>query len=41
MRKLLSLWLMLVAFITAGAAPATPTFSTEDGEATWYYIRFK
>ena len=32
---------MLVAFITAGAAPATPTFSTEDGEATWYYIRFK
>lgn len=41
MRKLLSLWLMLVAFITAGAAPVTPTFSTEDGEATWYYIRFK
>ena len=41
MRKLLSLWLMLVAFITAGAEPATPTFSTEDGEATWYYIRFK
>lgn len=32
---------MLVAFITAGAAPETPTFSTEDGEATWYYIRFK
>ena len=41
MRKLLSLWLMLVAFITAGAAPVTPIFSTEDGEATWYYIRFK
>ena len=41
MRKLLSLWLMLVAFITAGAEPVTPTFSTEDGEATWYYIRFK
>lgn len=32
---------MLVAFITAGAAPTTPAFSTEDGDATWYYIRFK
>ena len=32
---------MLVAFVTAGAAPASPTFSTEDGDATWYYIRFK
>ncbi|MDY5767557.1 MAG: glycoside hydrolase family 95 protein, partial [Alloprevotella sp.] len=41
MRKLFSFLLMLVAFITAGAAPATPTFSTEDGDATWYYIRFK
>ena len=41
MRKLFSLLLMLVAFITAGAAPATPTFSTEDRDATWYYIRFK
>ena len=41
MRKLFSLLLMLVAYVTAGAAPATPTFSTEDGDATWYYIRFK
>ncbi len=41
MRKLFSFLLMLVAFVTAGAAPTAPAFSTEDGEATWYYIRFK
>lgn len=41
MRKLFSFLLMLVAYVTAGAAPTTPAFSTDDGEATWYYIRFK
>ena len=41
MKHFLTLLLCLVASLTAGAAPTTPTFSTEDGEATWYYIRFK
>ena len=41
MKHFLTLLLCLVASLTAGAVPTTPTFSTEDGEATWYYIRFK
>ncbi|MDD7524215.1 MAG: glycoside hydrolase family 95 protein, partial [Alloprevotella sp.] len=41
MKHFLTLLLCLVASLTAGAASTTPTFSTEDGEATWYYIRFK
>ena len=41
MKQFLTFLLCLVTSLTAGAAPTTPTFSTEDGEATWYYIRFK
>ena len=41
MKQFLTFLLCLVTSLTAGAAPTTPTFSTEDGVATWYYIRFK
>ncbi len=41
MKQFLTFLLCLVTSLTAGAAPTTPTFSTADGEATWYYIRFK
>ncbi|WP_235385733.1 glycosyl hydrolase family 95 catalytic domain-containing protein [Prevotellamassilia timonensis] len=41
MKHFLTFLLCLVASLTVGAVPTTPTFSTEDGEATWYYIRFK
>lgn len=41
MKHFLTLLLCLVASLTAGAAPVAPTFSvTEDGDATWFYIRF-
>lgn len=41
MKHFLTLLLCLVASLTVGAAPVAPTFSaTEDGDATWFYIRF-
>ena len=41
MKQFLTFLLCLVTSLTAGAAPVAPTFSaTEDGDATWFYIRF-
>ncbi|MDD6921396.1 MAG: glycoside hydrolase family 95 protein, partial [Bacteroidales bacterium] len=41
MKQFLTFLLCLVTSLTAGAAPVAPTFSvTEEGDATWFYIRF-